>query len=80
MIEKEKIDISSYNTLLDFSNIKLTPLKAIKLKCKECCAFNYKEAKRCDIKTCPLNQFITKKTTYVISEEERERRRKLFNK
>ena len=80
MKERTKIGISEYNELIDFSNTKLTPLQAIKLKCKECCAFYWNEAKRCDIKTCALNQFITKKNTYTITEEERERRRNIFKK
>jgi len=29
------------------SNIKLTPLKAIRLKCLDCCAQQYKEVKLC---------------------------------
>jgi hypothetical protein len=30
------------------------PLDAIKLKCIECCGWDFVEAKRCDIKCCPL--------------------------
>ena len=30
------------------------PMAAIKLKCLECCAWEYSEAKRCEIRTCPL--------------------------
>lgn len=79
MRKKEILSPRDYTELIDFSDMKLTALQAIKLKCIECCAFNYKEAKKCDIKTCALNQFITKKREYRITEEERERRRKNFN-
>ncbi len=30
------------------------PMKAIKLKCLDCCGWEYEEAKRCEIRTCPL--------------------------
>lgn len=60
MNNEEKLNISKYNALIDLSDIKLTPLQAIKMKCKECCAFDWSEAKRCDIKSCPLNQFMRK--------------------
>lgn len=77
--KRDYFGISEYNYITDFTDIKLLPLQAIKLKCKECCGYDWAEAKRCDIKTCPLNQFIAgKKTTYTISEEERERRRNNF--
>lgn len=75
----ENFKITDYNDVMDFSDIKLTPLKAIKLKCKECCGYNSREAKKCNIKTCPLNQFITKRNKYNISEEERNRRKNIFN-
>ena len=75
---ENKFKITDYNDITDFSDIKLTPLQAIKLKCKECYVWNWKEAKKCDTKTCPLNQFITKKNNYTISDEERERRRNIF--
>lgn len=67
--------IQDYNELIDFSDIKLTPLQAIKLNCKQCCAFSWAEAKKCEIKTCPLNQFITGKRKRKYSDEEIERRR-----
>ena len=80
MRNKEILSPRDYTELVDFSGMELTPLQAIKLKCIECCAFDYKEAKRCDIKTCVLNQFITKKREYHLSEKDRERRRKNFKK
>ena len=33
------------------------PMIAIKLGCLDCCAWDYAEAKRCEIKTCPLWAF-----------------------
>lgn len=78
----ENFTIQDYNELIDFSDIKLTALQAIKMKCKECCCFNWAEAKRCDVTTCALNQFITgkRKRTMNLTDEERERRKNQFNK
>lgn len=37
---------------------RLTPLRAIKLKCKEvCCMGDYQSYKNCTIDTCPLWHF-----------------------
>lgn len=36
---------------------KLSPLKAIRAKCLDCCAKNSAEVKRCEIEDCPLWQF-----------------------
>ena len=30
------------------------PRAAIKLKCLDCCGWEYREAKRCEIRSCPL--------------------------
>ena len=30
------------------------PLKAIRLKCLDCCCWDYTEAKKCEIRTCAL--------------------------
>ena len=30
------------------------PMKAIKLKCLDCCAWDYAEAQQCEIRSCPL--------------------------
>jgi len=35
-------------------NGRLTPLKAIRAKCKDCCGESAAEVKRCHIKTCSL--------------------------
>ena len=34
--------------------MKLTPMKAIRLKCLDCCCGSFTEVKLCNIKTCPL--------------------------
>lgn len=34
--------------------MKLTPIKAIRLKCLDCCCDSAKEVKMCDTITCPL--------------------------
>lgn len=75
-----KFNIVEFKSPTDFSNIELTPMQAIRAYCKECCGYSMYEAKRCEIKTCPLNKFITRKRTYNISDEERERRRNLLKK
>lgn len=36
---------------------KLTPLKAIKEKCLDCCCWNKKEVKLCTATTCPLYDY-----------------------
>lgn len=77
-MKSEKINLNAYTELIDLSNIKLTPLLAIKLKCKECCAFNSKEVTKCESKTCPLYQFTHNKRKRNISDEDRERRRNLI--
>lgn len=36
---------------------KLTPIKAIRQHCKECCCGQVKEIKLCSIKECPLHPY-----------------------
>lgn len=43
-----------YNKPTDFSEVQLTPMKAIMMKCKDCCAYDAGEVNSCEIKTCPL--------------------------
>jgi len=38
-------------------NQKLTPLKAIRLKCLDCCAGSRKEVRLCPVRDCPLWPF-----------------------
>lgn len=41
----------------------MTPLKAIRLKCIDCCGGDSAEARKCTVKTCPLYQFKNKDKT-----------------
>lgn len=34
--------------------MKLTPMKAIRKKCLDCCCNSYEEVKLCNIESCPL--------------------------
>lgn len=34
--------------------VELTPIKAMRLKCLDCCAWQQSEVKRCTAKLCPL--------------------------
>jgi hypothetical protein len=34
--------------------MKLTPLKAVRAKCLECCGGQFKEVRECNIMNCPL--------------------------
>lgn len=77
-MKNEKFNLQDYTELIDFTNIKLTPSLAIKLKCKECCAFNSKEVAKCENTSCPLHQFTHNKRKRNISDEDRERRRNLI--
>lgn len=42
---------------------RLTPLKAIKMKCLDCCCGDKAEVKMCNSPTCPLYTFRTGKDT-----------------
>ncbi len=76
MSNKPKIKYNDYNDLVDFREYeRLTPLKAIKFKCKECCCWNSYESRQCENYDCPLQQFINRKQRYRVSEEDRERRK-----
>lgn len=37
--------------------MKLTPLKAIRAKCLDCCAGQVAEVRRCELRNCPLHQY-----------------------
>lgn len=37
--------------------VSLTPIKAIKEKCLDCCCGQREEVKMCPVKTCPLYDF-----------------------
>ena len=47
------------------NNKKTTPLKAIRLKCLDCCCNSSKEVNLCIIPECPLFQFRYGKNPYI---------------
>ncbi len=47
------------------ANKKTTPLKAIRLKCLDCCCNSSKEVSLCIIPECPLFQFRYGKNPYI---------------
>lgn len=58
-MEKEKFSWKKYDRIVDFNNYEpLEPLEAIRAKCLDCCCYDMKEVKLCDITTCPLQRFI----------------------
>ena len=36
---------------------RLTPMKAIRAKCLDCCCFNANEVRMCPIRDCPLYEY-----------------------
>jgi len=62
---------------------KTTPLKAIRLKCLDCCNNSHKEVDLCIIPECPLFQFRYGKNPYIkknLSEEAKQSLRKQLQK
>ncbi len=60
---------------------KITPLKAIRSKCLDCCCFQTKEVKLCHIDGCPLHEFRFGKNPYqkkTLTEEDRSMLRERF--
>lgn len=54
---------------------RITPLKAIRLKCLDCVLGSAQEVQLCPCKDCPLWAFrLGKNPNIVLSDEERERR------
>lgn len=49
--------IKDYKDRVDFSNIKLSFKEAILAKCYDCCCYDRKEVKACNIKHCSLYNF-----------------------
>ena len=43
---------------------KISPLKAIRLKCLDCCLNQYTEVKECNAENCPLHPFRFGKNPY----------------
>lgn len=57
---------------------RLTPIKAIRAKCLDCCCGSSQEVELCACPDCPLYMFRFGKNPNVkLSEEERERRRQM---
>ena len=44
---------------------KISPLKAIKEKCMDCCCWQYSEVKKCTATKCPLYPFRMGKNPYI---------------
>ena len=63
-------------------NKPMTPLKAIKLKCLDCCCDQANEVKLCSVESCPLFPFRFGKNPFIkkrdIPEEQKERMRQLL--
>ncbi len=54
---------------------RLTPLKAIRAKCVDCCCGSYNEVKQCQSTACSLHPYRLGHNPYIsLSEEERARR------
>lgn len=66
--------------LVDFADYEsLTPMRAIRLKCLDCCGFDDKEVRLCEIKTCALHQFKEKNfKTLQLTDEQRQKRSERF--
>lgn len=52
MAIKQKIRIKE-----GFETIELTPMKAIRKNCLECCGWMYSEVAKCEIETCCFYQY-----------------------
>lgn len=49
--------LKNYDRSIDFSDIDLSFKEAILAKCWDCCCYDRKEVKLCNIKHCPLYKF-----------------------
>lgn len=60
----------------------MTPLKAIRAKCLDCCCSQANEVKLCEIQTCPLWEYRTGhgKSRKELTEEQKAQRRILLQK
>lgn len=58
--------------------IDLTPVRAIRAKCLDCCAFSSKEVKLCRSYSCPLWQYRLGKNPRILPMSE-ERKQQLAN-
>lgn len=54
----------------------MNPVKAIRLKCLDCCCGSYAEVKECTISTCPIHPFREGKNPFrqkrVLTDEQKE--------
>ena len=60
MIKKHTFKLRNYTERTDFSEIELTPKEAILAKCYDCCCYDRKEVKACNIVHCPLYKYKNK--------------------
>ena len=74
----KKFNLKDFDHMVDFTEYEpLTPMLAIKAHCKECYCWEVNEMKKCDITTCPFNQFLVNnfKIKKNFSEETKQKRR-----
>lgn len=63
MLNEMELDTEIEDTELEDAEIEdgntkvMTPMKAIRAKCMDCCAGQYSEVKMCPCTTCPLYDF-----------------------
>ena len=60
MIKNHTFKLRNYTNRTDFTDIELTPKEAILAKCYDCCCYDRKEVKACNIKQCPLHNLKNK--------------------
>lgn len=62
MAKKKELNVTEFKSNarpVDFREYAaLRPMKAIKLKCLDCCCYSMKEVMSCRDVTCPLNQYV----------------------
>ena len=49
--------LQKIRTKLGFETVLLTPMKAIRKNCLECCGWMYSEVEKCEIETCCFYKF-----------------------
>ena len=57
MSKNKNFTLRDYTNRTDFTEIELTPKKAMMAKCYDCCCYDRKEVKLCNIKHCPLYKY-----------------------
>ena len=77
---KEKFSLIDYNNVVeDFTQYDFSVKELVCFKCHECCCYDSAEAKRCDLKSCPLYPLKAKwykipRRRRQLTEEERKKR------